>query len=51
MEEYQDNSQRKSLILKGQLGNYKDSNSKLQLEIEMEKYFKGLTKKNNIYFK
>jgi hypothetical protein len=51
MKEYQDNSQMKSIILKGELGNYKDINSKLQLEIEMEKYFNGLTKKNNLYLK
>ena len=51
MEEYQDNSQRKSLILKGQLGNYKDINRKLQFETEKKKYFNGLTKKDNIYFK
>jgi hypothetical protein len=51
MEEYQDNSQIQSLILKGELGNCKDINRKLQLEIKMEKYFNGLTKKNSLYFK
>ena len=40
-----------SLILKGELGHYKENNGKLQFEIENEKYFNGLTKKYNIYFK
>jgi hypothetical protein len=37
--------------LKGELGHYKASNKKLQFEIEKEKYFNGLTKKDNRYFK
>ena len=40
-----------SLILKGKLGHYQESNKKLQFEIEKEKYFNGLTKKDNHYFK
>jgi hypothetical protein len=51
MEEYQDNSQMQSLILKGKLGHYQESNKKLQFEIEKEKYFNGLTEKDNLYFK
>jgi ribosomal protein S27AE len=51
MEEYQDNSEIQSRILKGELGHYKASNKKLQFEIEKEKYFNGLTEKDNRYFK
>jgi hypothetical protein len=51
MEEYQDNPEIQSRILKGGLGHYKASNKKLQFEIEKEKYFKGLTEKDNCYFK
>jgi hypothetical protein len=51
MEEYQDNSQMQLLILKDKLGHYKESNRKLQFEIEKEKYFNGLTEKDNFYFK
>ena len=51
MEEYQDNSEIQSRILKGELGHYKASNKKLQFEIEKEKYFNGLTEKDNHYFK
>ena len=51
MEENQDKSQLQTLILKGELGHYKESNRKLQFEIEKVKYFNGLTKKNNCQFK
>ena len=51
MEEYQDNSEIQSRILKGELGYYKASNKKLQFEIEKEKYFNGLIEKDNHYFK
>ena len=51
MEEYQDNSEIQSRILKRELGHYKASNKKLQFEIEKKKYFNGLTKKDNFYFK
>jgi predicted RNase H-like nuclease (RuvC/YqgF family) len=51
MEEYQDNSEIQSRILEGELGHYKASNKKLQFEIEKEKYFNGLTQKDNRYFK
>jgi hypothetical protein len=37
--------------LEGELGHYKASNKKLQFEIEKEKYFNGLTHKDNCYFK
>ena len=51
MEGYQDNSEIQSKILEGELGNYKASNKQLQFEIEKEKYFNGLTQKDNRYFK
>ena len=51
MEEYQDNSEIQSRILEGELRHYKTSNKKLQFEIEKEKYFNGLTQKDNCYFK
>jgi hypothetical protein len=51
MEEYQDNSEIQSRILEGELGHYKASNKQLQFEIEKEKYFNGLTQKDNRYFK
>ena len=51
MEEYQDNSEIQSQILKGELGHYKASNTKLQFEIEKKKYFNGLTEKDNCYFR
>jgi hypothetical protein len=38
-------------ILKDELRHYKESNRKLQFEIEKEKYFNGLTKRDNFYFK
>ena len=41
MEEYQDNSKIQSRILEGELGHYKTSNTKLQFEIEKEKYLMG----------
>jgi hypothetical protein len=37
--------------LEGELGHYKVRNKKLQFEIEKEKYFNGLTQKDNHYFK
>jgi hypothetical protein len=37
--------------LEGELGHYKASNKKLQFEIEKEKYFNGLTQKENCDFK
>jgi hypothetical protein len=51
MQEYQDNLEIQSRILEGELGHYKASNKKLQFEIEKEKYFNGLTQKDNRYFK
>jgi chromosome segregation ATPase len=51
MEGYQDNLEIQSRILEGELGHYKASNKKLQFEIEKEKYFNGLTQKDNRYFK
>jgi predicted RNase H-like nuclease (RuvC/YqgF family) len=51
MEGYQDNLEIQSRILEGELRHYKASNKKLQFEIEKEKYFNGLTQKNNCYFK
>ena len=51
MEEYQDNSEIQSRILEGELGHYKVSNKILQFEIEKDKYFNGLTLKDNRYFK
>jgi hypothetical protein len=51
MEEYQDNSKIQSRILEGELGHYKASNQQLQFEIEKDKYFNGLTQKDNCYFK
>jgi len=51
IEEYQDNSEIQSRILKGELWHYKASNKKLQFEIEKEKYFNRLIEKDNRYFK
>ena len=51
MEGYQDNLEIQSRILEGELRHYKANNKKLQFEIEKEKYFNGLTQKDNCYFK
>jgi hypothetical protein len=48
---WKDNSEIQSRILEEELGHYKASNKQLQFEIEKEKYFNGLTHKDNRYFK
>lgn len=48
---FQTEVNQKNLKLQNKLAYYKEGNEKLQFENDQKKYFNGLTKKDNIYFK